>query len=337
MVSIKDVAKLAGVSVMTASRALNGGGAVSAEARRRVLQASQKLNYRPNLNARSLRVKETRLIGLLLPDIENPLFASLAKHVEAAAGECGYSVMLGNTWENPAREAEYLELMLARQMDAIAVVPVSGDNALRFAACPAPLVVLDRRLEAAEELASVTVDNREIGALAARHLLSLGHRNFACIAGPETVPVFVDRLEGFRDELVGAGARLRHIARVESVGNPGHGAEAAEHLLSETPLPCALFCANDVIALGAIRAAHRLGLDVPGDVSVVGVDGIPAGELSAPPLTTVRQPVREMAEAGVELLLAMLHPEGEEARPERGGLRPELLLRESTGKFRSEK
>ncbi len=338
MASIKDVAKMAGVSVMTASRVLNNNGSVSADARRQVREAVERLGYRPNLTARSLRSRRTRLFGLLLPDIENPIFAALAKHVEEAAGRRGYNVMLGNTWEDPAREAEYFDIMLARQMDGIIVAPVSEENSGRFRACDAPLVVLDRFLESAPELASVTVDNREVGRLAARHLLELGHRHFACIAGRRAIPLFAERYAGFAEEIAAAGKPAPNVREVEVTGKIGVGAEAAAELFAPAGrsrraprLPLGLFCANDMNALGAMQAANRLGLSLPDDVSIVGVDGIPAGELATPSLTTVRQPVPDMAAAGVGLLLEML--EGGAGGSRLVTMPPELVVRDSTKRY----
>lgn len=335
MASIKDVARLAGVSVMTASRVLNNSGSASADARRLVREAAGRLGYRPNLTARSLRARRSNLFGLLVPDIENPIFAALAKRIEEEAGRRGYNVMLGNTWEDPAREAEYFDIMLARQMDGIIVAPVSEDNSGRFRDCAAPLVVIDRFLESAPELASVTVDNREVGRLAARHLLELGHRNFACVAGRRAIPLFAERYAGFAGEIAAAGAAAPDVREVEVTGKIGVGAEAAAELFAAAAgrarrarPPLGLFCANDMNALGAMRAANRLGLSLPDDVSIVGVDGIPAGELATPSLTTVRQPVPDMAAAGVELLLEML--KGGAGAGRRVTMRPELVVRDST-------
>lgn len=333
MASIKDVAKLAGVSVMTASRAINGRDSVSPEATAKVATAAKALEYRPNLTARSLRSRRSLLLGLLVPDIENPVFASFAKHVEEEAQRRGYNVMLGNTWEDAGREARYLELMLARQMDGIIVSPVSGENARLAAECRLPVVVVDRVRGGGADAPSVTVDNLAVGGIAARHLLELGHRHFACIPGPLRIEVFARRLEGFREELARRGMGLDMVLGVEATGKPGFGARAGGELLRLCRArPLALFCANDVTALGAMRAAQRLGLSVPGDVSIVGVDGIPAGELALPRLTTVRQPLPEMAAAAVSLLVDMLEKGRETA--ESVVLRPELAIRESTSRRR---
>ncbi|MDL2272362.1 LacI family transcriptional regulator [Desulfovibrio sp. OttesenSCG-928-I05] len=332
MASIKDVARLAGVSVMTASRVMNGNGSVSPVSCEKVRAAAIQLDYRPNLTARSLRSKRTRLLGLLVPDIENPTFAALAKYAEEEAEKRGYNVVLGNTWESAGREAEYYDIMRARQTDGILVAPVSNTNGTLFGECPLPVVVLDRSFAAPVSLPSVVVDNGEVGRLAAEHLLEKGHRLFACITGPAHVDVFAERLKGFRQALAAAGHELTMVMHVDVTGQIRHAVAAGEALFASRPqTPLALFCATDIIALGAMKAAAGAGLRVPDDVSVVGVDDIPAGELIFPALTTVRQPIRDMAATAVAMLTGML--EGEDVSRERLFLRPELVPRESTTAF----
>ncbi|MCC8179821.1 MAG: LacI family transcriptional regulator [Planctomycetes bacterium] len=333
MTSIKDVAKLAGVSVMTASRVMNNSDSVSPEAKTRVLDAAKTLDYRPNLTARSLRMKRSHLFGLLLPDIENPVFASLAKHVEEAADKLGYSVILANTWEDPKREAKHFELMLSRRMDGIIISPVSTGNDRLIRLSSAPVVLLDRSYNHVSPPPAVTMDNVECGRIAARHFMELGHRHFACIPGPLHIDVFAERLEGFRDELARNGNQLEAVVNSGDIGKIDFGARSMEQVLRmcrSTPL--ALFAANDLVALGAMQAAARLGFSVPDDISIIGVDDIPAGVLTNPTLTTVRQPVAAIADAGVDLLVKMLGDK--DFQPENVILSPELIVRESTGKFR---
>ena len=334
MPSIKDVAKLAGVSVMTASRVLNNKGSVSQNARLKVQKAVKELDYIPNLTARSLRARRTHLLGLLVPDIENPIFASMVKYVEEAAQKRGYDVMLGSTWEDPKREASYYEIMLARQMEGIIVAPVANDNNRLFSNAASPVVVLDRSFSGDSAPASVTVDNREVGRLVAAHFLALGHRHFAAIMGPLHIDVFAERLEGFKSVLAEHGHDVDYIATVEVTGKMDYGAKAGEEVFAACrSRPLALFCANDMTALGAMKTALRLGLSIPADVSLAGVDGIPAGELGTPSLTTVRQPVRDMAARGVNALIDILEGKTSEAHPRRVLLKPELVVRESTGEY----
>ncbi|MDR1613016.1 MAG: LacI family transcriptional regulator [Planctomycetota bacterium] len=328
MPSIKDVARLAGVSVMTASRVINFSGAVAPHTKSRVQRAVRDLGYRPNLTARSLRVRRSELFGLLLPDIENPVFASLAKYVEEAAHDFGYSVMLGNTWEDPQREARQFELMMARRMDGIVMSPVSAANEELIRNSVAPVVLLDRSL-AHSPPPSVRVDSREVGRLAARHLVSLGHVHFGCISGPLHVHIFSERLEGYREELARAGMRLDGLVSADAISKIDAGERFGREMLRSCPRrPLAVFCANDITAFGAMLAARRQGLAVPEDVAFIGVDDIPFCEMALPTLTTIRQPFREIAATGVRLLIEMLKNRG--FKPENMMLKPELIVREST-------
>lgn len=332
MASIKDVARLAGVSVMTASRVVNQNGSASPAAHAAVMRAVKELDYRPNLTARSLRVQRSHLLGLLIPDIENPIFAAMAKHVEGEAKRHGYDVMLGNTWEDVKREADLLEIMQLRQMDGIIILPVSGENGFLIGNCGVPVVVLDRAFGGIASPPSVKVDNLEVGRLAARHFLSLKHKRFACVTGPLHIEVFANRFEGFKSVLAEAGLGIDMLESVEITGTVGYG-EAAGDKLFERPFtrPLALFCANDMTALGAMKSAVRHGLRIPEDVSIIGVDDIPAGELATPSLTTVRQPIGGMAAMGVKVLMKMLRKE--EEHPDDIVLPPELVPRESTKKY----
>lgn len=334
MPSIKDVAKLAGVSPMTASRAINQSGQVSMKMKLRVMRAVKQLGYRPNFNARSLRVQKSNLFGLLLPDIENPLFSSLAKHVEVAASSHGYNVMVGSTWEDRHREEEYLGIMISRQIDGMIVSPSSEENVDAFQNCPIPLVLLDRTFPETSQFPSLTVDNLEIGRLAARHLLSLGHRHFACISGPQTIEIFTHRSRGFREELAAAGHEVEAWVTAKDMNELGKiefGSRYLYEILERcSSMPIGLFCANDLSALGAMQAAHKLRIAIPGQVSIVGVDDIPACRLTTPTLTSISQPMSKIAEEGVKLLINMINDR--EYKPENVVLPPELEVRESTGR-----
>ncbi|MDR0362969.1 MAG: LacI family transcriptional regulator [Planctomycetota bacterium] len=328
MPSIKDVARLAGVSVMTASRVINVSGAVAPHTKSKVMRAVNELGYRPNLTARSLRMRRSELFGLLLPDIENPVFASLAKYVEEAAHGYGYSVMLGNTWEDPEREAKHFELMMARRMDGIIMSPVSSANEDLIRNSVAPVVLLDRSLDHSPS-PSVRVDGREVGRLAARHLASLGHEHFGCISGPLHIDLFAERVEGFREELSRAGMRVDCMVSADAISRIESGEKFGGELLRKCRVrPLAVFCANDITAFGAMLAAKRRGLAVPEDVAFVGVDDISFCEMALPTLTTVRQPFREIAATAVRLLIEML--KNRDCKPENMMLKPELVVREST-------
>lgn len=332
MTSLKDVAKLAGVSVMTASRVINAKESVTRENRDRVIMAIDALGYRPNLTARSLRAQRSYTLGFLLPNIENPMFAALAKYVEEEANRLGYNLMVANTWENPVREASSLELMYSRLIDGIIISPVSAENDELINKYKLPTVVLDRSLKNNGKVPVVTTDNQMVGRLAARHLLSLGHRHFACLTGPLHINVFSDRMEGYRDELSQHGCSLDMIIRIPHAASVEQASSATGNLLRECKLhPLALFCVSDLAAIGAINQAKRMGLNVPYDLSVVGVDDIPGGEWITPPLTTIKQPFAMIASAGVKLLVRMLEEKG--FVPDNINLLPEIVVRQSSGEY----
>lgn len=330
MASMKDVARLANVSVMTASRAINGSTLVSRATAERVWRAVEELHYRPNLTARSLRINKSRLVGLLIPDIENPVFASLTKYVEEAANAKGYNVIVGNTWENPDREAQYLDIMIGRQVDGVILSQVSRQSTelLKNSYAKIPAVLLDRTFGTEMPLASV--DNREAGALAADLLLRLGHRRFACLAGNPGLNVFLDRLEGYQERLGKSGVTLSPENIVHVDLSIASGVSAMEKILGQPARerPTAVFCANDLVAFGAIQSVIRSGLSVPGDISVIGVDNIPMSGLMTPPLTTIHQSFDVIAKAGFDLLHELI----EGRKPEKSAviIRPELVIRNST-------
>ncbi len=322
---------MAGVSVMTVSRALNQTGSVSPVTTRRIRQAAKKLGYFPNLTARSLKSRHSSLLGLLLPDIGNPVFAMLAKHIEAEAEKYDFSVILGTTWENPNRENSHIEHMISRQMEGLLISQVSEASNRLLERCPIPVLTLDREF-APSPFPHVGMGNRQAGRIAARHLLSLGHRRFACVTGPRHIGIFVERLEGFLEELSLAGRPSPVVMGVSNIEDINSGMAVVEDLLKACPdRPLALFCANDFTALGAMRAILGYGLSVPDDVSIVGVDDIPACVLTTPTLTTIRQPTPAIAAAGVGMMMALLR--GEKPPQPRVVVEPELIARGSTRRY----
>lgn len=337
MVTIKDVARRAGVSITTVSHVINQTRTVSGPLRDQVLQAMQELGYRPNTLARGLRRGETSTIGLVIPDNSNPYFAELARLIEDQGFNHGYSVILCNTDDNPVKERTYIEALLAKQVDGILFIP-TGKQTQPLAELihpQVPVVVLDR--EAPDLDAPVVLaDNVNGGLEAVRYLLALGHRRIACITGPKTLAASLGRLTGYRQALEEAG-----IAVQETWIQPGNfrvqgGEEAMRQLLTLDPPPTAVFACNDVMAIGALRAVRTAGLTVPGDISIVGYDDIEIASAVIPALTTMAQPVTEMARQAVEQLLGLIHAEGQPAaRPERTLLPARLVVRDSCQRISS--
>lgn len=329
MVSIKDVAKLAGVSVSTVSRVINKRGKTSKETEEKVWRAIEILQYRPNLLARSLRSQKTKLLGLLVPDIDSPFFARLAKYIEEAAYQKGYNLILCNVGEDPKREKDYLEVLVQRQVEGIIFPRVSDESLLVRIPylSKIPYVILDRTLEK-EEAPTVKLDNVAAGMLAATHLLELGHRKFACITGPQKISVSRERLEGFLTTLTQAGISAENIFVVEGDFKIDGGRKGMERILDHLSPPFALFCMNDMMAFGAIQMARERGWRVPEDISVVGLDNNPLCEVFSPPLTTVAQPFDQIAKAGITLLCKLI--EGKKVRKKSITVSPYLVTRQST-------
>lgn len=329
MVSIKDVARLAGVSPTTVSRVINGTGATSSQTTQRVLKAIEALGYQPNLLARSLRVQRSKLLGFLVIDIESPVFARLAKHIEDAATRKGYNLILCNVGENPKKEKEYLEVLIQRQVEGIIFSRVSDESLLYKTPqlSRIPYVVLDRNLER-EEAPTVKLDNYRAGALAAEHFVSLGHRYMACITGPLKIKICRERLEGFTETAQKKGIPAENLFVVEGNFKIDGGKTGMEKILALPHPPTAIFCMNDLMALGAISAIRERGSSIPEDFSIIGLDNTILSEYSYPPLTTVAQPFDQMAKEAINLLLKLIG--GKKVRKKEILLPPKLLVRAST-------
>ena len=338
MATIKDVAAMAGVSYTTVSHVLNATRAARPETRERVLAAARALDYVPSAVARSLRHRVTHTVGLLVPNIENPFFAELSRGIEDACYAAGYSVVLCSSDDMPERQQSYLRLLHQKRVDGLIVASASDDapwvEALSEA--PFPLVVVDREIVGLQA-DLVQVVGHMGGRLAAEHLLGLGHRALACIAGPEELGVSRERQRGFEDSLRAAGVELpaRWLDRGDFRVVGGHAAArrlltgADGELLPASQRPTAIFACNDLMAIGALRAAAELRLAVPQALSVVGFDDIELARYVFPALSTVGQPVRELGEAAATALFARIQRPG--GPFERRRLEPVLQLRESSG------
>ncbi len=337
MSNINDVAKRAGLSAMTVSRVVNGTGYTSSDARARVEAAIEELGYVPNALARQLRSKRTKTIALVVSDISNPFFTTIARGVEDVAAAHGFSVMYCNTDESEAEEEQYLLMLIERQVDGVLLVPArsSGASFRLLQAHRMPVVVLDRRV-AARDVDSVRCDS-EAGAHAlTRHLIGLGHRRIAVLTGRRNVSTSVDRVAGCRRALQETGLVLDDALVHWGGFNFGKLNQADGHRMAQEVLatdgdcPTALFCANNFIAFGAIRALREAGLRVPDDMSVVAFDDLPEEWVSEPFLTVAAQPAYEIGHRAATILLGQLsgdlQPAGENVM-----LPFELIIRRSSG------
>ena len=335
-VTRQDVARRAGTSTAVVSYVVNDGPRpVATSTRARVLSAIEELGYRPNAIARALRARRSGALGLVVSDISNPFIGELARSIEVAAFEHGYTVLLGNTMVDSERERRYLRHFIDRQADGLLVVPVGMDRATvdELNSGAIPVVALDRpvpRLRAATFL----VDNAGGARQVTAHLAQHGHRRIACLAGPPALVPAARRLEGWSQAI--AEARLPRsgcpMARATVGRRAGH--EAAMELLGgDRGRPTAVFATTDEQAIGVLRAAADLGLRVPEDLAVAGFDGILQGAFCVPGLTTARQPVEEMARRAVTTLLARIGA-GRASPPTRATtetLPVELVVRGSCG------
>ena len=328
--TIADVARRAGVSTATVSRALSGAGRTSEATRARVQEAAEALGYRPSGLGRALKRRETRTIGLLVTDIGNPFFPQVVRAVEDEAHARGYGVVLGNASDDPERELAYIDLLLDRRVDGLIVASsrATRRHAERLASASMPVVLVNSEAPSAT-LHGIATDHRAGSRLAGQHLTELGHRDIAHISAPEELAAAAGpRRDGMRDALAVAGVDPSTLRLVESDGSVDGGADATQRLLA-AGRPTALACYNDLVAIGALRALRRAGLSVPDDVSVIGFDDIELAAWTDPPLTTVRQPVVELGRRAVERIATELA--GLPPPPGREILAPMLVVRGTTG------
>jgi DNA-binding LacI/PurR family transcriptional regulator len=330
-VTIRDVAARAGVSTATVSRVVAGIGNPSPETSTAVLSAVAALHYRPSSVARSLRMRRTRTVGLIVTDIQNPFYPELVQAVDLAAHARGYSILLGSAAIDENQERRSLDLMVERHVDGIIIAAshVSDAGRVWLTTSPVPAVVVNA--EHADLVANlVTSDNVAGARLAAEHLLRLGHRRIAYIRGAESDTADALRLAGFRDACRAAGLSISEAPEIRGDGRFEGGERAAITLLSNGHHVTGIVCFNDLTAIGALRALRSVGLRAPADVSVIGVDDIAAASWVAPALTTIAQQKAEMGRVAIERLIAIVdHPELA-AAPETIRLPMVLQVREST-------
>src|SRR5690348_1973918 len=334
---MKDVASLAGVAVGTVSNVLNHPDLVRPLTRARVEAAMEELGFIPNGSARQLRAGRSRCLGLVVLDVTNPFFTEVARGVEDYAQAAGYAVILCNSDEADDKERRYLRVLEEQRVRGILITPVHGraPELRRIRERGTPVVLLDRPGSAGQ--CSVAVDDRRGGEIAVSHLLELGHRSIALVNGPVAIRQCADRRRGALRAVERAGLDPAAVLAEVTVPamNARAGAAAADELLSATPptggrRPTAVFCANDMLALGLLRRLGQAGVAVPGDLAVVGYDDIEFAADAAVPLTSVRQPKYQLGRAGAELLLDEAdRPDEHEHR--RFVFKPELVARASSG------
>jgi LacI family transcriptional regulator len=330
--SVVDVAARAGVSLGTVSNVLNRPDRVAPATRDRVMQAIRDLGFVRNEAARQLRAGRSRTIGLVVLDVGNPFFTDLAKGVELTAEEQGLSVVLCNSNDDTAREGHYLSLLQEQRTFGILITPVGTSNpaieTIRRAGTP--VVLVDRGSNRRQ--CSVSVNDRVGGELAVAHLLELGHERIGFVGGPLSINQVAERLAGARAALAAAGLDEKALTVVETPRLDVEAGRATGDRLARMAArrrPTAVFCANDLLALGLLQDTTRRKLSVPDDLAIVGYDDIDFAAAAAVPLTSVRQPRAQLGQAAMELLLEeATRPDGHRHR--QVVFEPELVVRDST-------
>ncbi len=331
---MRDVAEHADVSVTTVSHVVNETRPVSDDLRKRVLDAMDTLGYRPNRLARSLRRGETHTIGLIVPDSANPFFAEVARGIEDTSFEHNYSVILCNSDGDLDKELLYTNLLTAKQVDGILFVAagVSTKHIRSLQKQKIPLVVVDREIPDVS-VDEVLTDNTHGGKRITQHLIELGHRRIGCITGPSDVTPSAERVTGYQQALQEARLSIDGEMIVKGDFQYKGGYRATHHLLTLDDPPSAIFACNDLMAVGAIRAAQELDRRVPADLSVGGFDDIHLASFVNPPLTTVAQPKYDIGVIATEMLLEQMQDHNR--LPRQRLLATRLVVRRSTGPFDS--
>jgi len=337
MANIKDVAKTAGVSISTVSHVINETRFVSDELRERVCHAMQELNYHPNAMARSLRLGETKIIGLIIPDNSNLFFAEVARTIEDIGYKNGYSVILCNSDGDMEKEAAYINMLITKQVDGVILISAGSqqEHLLELREFGIPFVVSDRDISPA--LADLVLVNNEQGGYDATHyLIGLGHRNIACITGPSDVTPSADRVYGYRRALNETGIPIRNDYIIPGDFRYQSGEHAMTKLLQLDNRPTAVFVCNDVMAMGALRALRKANLRVPDDISIIGFDDIFLASAITPALTTIAQPIMELATLSAGLLISQAQDENASNETRRIVLNTQLIIRDSCAPYRKQ-
>jgi LacI family transcriptional regulator len=332
MSSIKDVARRANVSISTVSHVVNGTRFVSETARTQVLAAIRDLEYVPSAVARSLKSNSTKTLGMLIPNCTNPYFAEIVRSVEDHCFGAGYTLILCNTDDAPRRQSVYLQVLGEKRIDGLIIISTGNDKELLSLVdgLTIPAVLLDREINRGQ-CDLVETAHMQGAKIATEHLLALGHRRIACIAGPAELNSSAQRIVGWQQALQTAGmaetsADLIWHSDFTSQG----GFDTMKKVLATTERPTAVFVCNDLMAIGALSAAHEAGIQVPHDLSMVGFDDIELAHFTSPPLTTVVQPKQLMGAMAVDMLLERIQSKREISKQVL--LQPTLMVRGSTAK-----
>ena len=332
MSTIKHVAARAGVSFTTVSHVLNRTRPVSAHARERVERAIAELGYRPSAVARALKTSQTRILGVIVPNITNPFFSELMRGIEDVCERNDYSVFLCNGDDDFERQGRSLETLFERRVDGVLLATPTGPAAAlakRLADAKVRTVLVDRNVPglAADR---VRIDHGAGARVAVEHLVALGHRRIACISGPMSFAVSRARVAGWKSALTRAGIEPREDWLVKGDFRAASGHDLTRDLIARGDFT-AIFASNDLLGIGALRAAAEAGVPVPKSLSVIGFDGIEMGEYTYPALTTVGYPIRAIGETAATVLLERIA--GGNTKLRDVVVTPRVIERESTARL----
>ena len=335
MTRLKDIAERAGCAVMTVSKALRDAPDVSAATKARIRQLAQEMGYVPDSAAAGLRTKSTRMLGLVVSSLTNPIFARVILAIEERAHELGYELILAHTHNKPEREALCIQRLMARRVDGLLISPVyrlaSEDRVYRdLQAHGTPTVIMGHSAPFCSAFVNVQCDDLTAAHAATKHLLDLGHKRIAFFAGPPVTPWTRERFEGYRRALRDANLDVDDRLVFQAGRTIEDGASAALQMINEGVMPTAVQCVNDMVAVGATETFIQQGHRVPEDISVMGYGNILLSEHARVPLTTVRQPKFRLGEAAMDMLMQQMKG----PRPVSRRIPAEVIIRASTGPVR---
>jgi len=330
MSSLKDVAKLASVSIATVSRVINNSDKVSQDTRKNVLKAIKELDFKPSKTAQRLRYKsgQKKLIGLIVPDIQNPFYVDVVRGVEDMSYDNGFAIYMCNFAQDETKERMYLDLMKSEAVDGLILTPVNekDEQVINLVKSGLPVVCVDRGL-ADVEVDSVVVNNREGAFNAVELLINKGYKRIAYLGGLPNIPTTIFRQRGYTDAIIKNGFELDESLILTGDSKHASGKMMAIKLLEMENPPDALFTGNNLITLGALEVIHNKGLKIPDDIAIVGFDDMHWSISLNPPLTAISQPGYEIGRRAADILFNRI------AEPERENvklvLKTKLIVRDS--------
>ncbi len=336
MATIKQVADYAEVSVATVSRVINNSGYVSQDLQQRVHHAMDVLNYQPSALAQSLRSQRTQVVGVLIPQLDQPFFSALTFSIEQALFANDYRTLICSSEENREKEDAYIDMLTRQRVDGVIFAPTgrqSADNVRYLLERKVPVVIVDRDLSEIREVNRVLTDNYQGGYDGMRYLLEIGHKRIGIIGAPVYSEAMTERIRGTQQALIDFGVEPTHEMLITGVLQQFEmGYAAARTLLEKSPPPTAIFALTDVMAVGVIHLAAMLGLRLPEDLSIMGFDDIPLASHVVPELTTIAQPIYQIGETAAQLLVKQMQDYSTSVTTV--VLKDELVLRKSTVSYK---